>query len=109
MWSGECNYALWEAASAKPKCLLFLLASSRFTSAGKRDVNLTSQIREKSILATGYSPFEKQKLETIFSILISEVGIFKYLLDLHSCKGVSIYSCSVFLIVVFLVLLLSSS
>lgn len=57
---------------------------------GKQQVHINSpQIPEKSLLATGYSPFEKQKLETTFSILISEVGIFKYLLDLHSCKGVS--------------------
>jgi len=88
---GGCNYASREAASAKPRCLLLLLASSSFTTGGKRDVNLLSQILEKSLLRTGYSPVQKQKLETIFSVLISEVSIFKYLVDLHSWKGVSIH------------------
>lgn len=50
---GDCNYALCDAASAKPKCLLLLLARDRFTSAGKHDVNLFSKIVEKSHLATG--------------------------------------------------------
>lgn len=109
MWCGGCSYTLWEAASAKPECLPLLLVSKRFRSAGKCDVNHFCQILEKSLLATRYSLSEKQKLETIFSILISEAAIFKYLLDLHSCKGVSIYSCSVLLIVVFLLLLFSSS
>lgn len=50
---GDCNYALCEAVSAKPKCLLLLLVRGRFTSAGKHDVNLSSKIVEKSHLATG--------------------------------------------------------
>lgn len=52
--------------------------------------DILSNIRETSLLAIRYAPFETQKLETILIILISEAGIFKYLLDLHSCKGVPI-------------------
>lgn len=45
---GDCNYTLWEAASAKPKYPLLLLVSSRFTSAGSCDSDLSSQVLQES-------------------------------------------------------------
>lgn len=51
---GDCNYTLWEAASAKPKYALLALVSSRFTSAGRCDSDLSSQIMQ-NLLAMRYS------------------------------------------------------